>query len=359
LIRENFKTCIKTTGMSAMKADKNSQGLIKAISALIDQSKLHVAIAANATITGLYWRIGQQINDNILNNKRGGYGKQIVVLLARQLTLHYGRSFEEKNLRRMMQFNQVFKDEEIVVSAIRQLTWTHFIALIPIKDELKRNFYMQMCRIENWSVQTLRAKIDGLLFERTAISKKPNELIKNDLKLLAEQNIVSPDLIFKSPLFLDFTGLKDTYSEKSLEDAILKELESFILELGKGFAFIERQKRMIIDGEDFHLDLLFFHRGLKRLIAIELKLDKFKAKYKGQMELYLRWLQQNEMQDGEQTPLGLILCAEGNNEQIELLQLESAGIKVAEYLTELPDKKMLEKKLHKVIEQSRKRMEDK
>jgi predicted nuclease of restriction endonuclease-like (RecB) superfamily len=345
--------------MSAMKADKNSQGLIKAISALIDQSKLHVAIAANATITGLYWRIGQQINDNILNNKRGGYGKQIVVLLARQLTLHYGRSFEEKNLRRMMQFNQVFKDEEIVVSAIRQLTWTHFIALIPIKDELKRNFYMQMCRIENWSVQTLRAKIDGLLFERTAISKKPNELIENDLKLLAEQNIVSPDLIFKSPLFLDFTGLKDTYSEKSLEDAILKELESFILELGKGFAFIERQKRMIIDGEDFHLDLLFFHRGLKRLIAIELKLDKFKAKYKGQMELYLRWLQQNEMQDGEQTPLGLILCAEGNNEQIELLQLESAGIKVAEYLTELPDKKMLEKKLHKVIEQSRKRMEDK
>lgn len=259
----------------------------------------------------------------------------------------------------MMQFNQVFNDEQIVVSAIGQLSWTHFIALIPIKDELKREFYMQLCRIEKWSVQTLRTKIDGLLFERTTISKKPNHVIKNDLKLLAEQNIVSPDSIFKSPLFLDFTGLKDTYSEKSLEDAILKELESFILELGKGFAFIERQKRMIIDGEDFHLDLLFYHRTLKRLIAIELKLDKFKAAYKGQMELYLRWLQQNEMQDGEETPLGLILCAEGNNEQIELLQLESAGIKIAEYLTELPDRKMLEEKLHKVIEESRKRMEDK
>lgn len=151
--------------------------------------------------------------------------------------------------------------------------------------------------------------------------------------------------------------MKDTYSERNLEDAILHELEKFILELGQGFTFVERQKRMIIDGEDFNLDLLFYHRKLKRLIAIDLKLGKFKASYKGQMELYLRWLEKNEMQQGEETPLGLILCAAGNNEQVELLQLHEAGIKVAEFMTELPSKKLLQQKLHKAVAFSKKRLE--
>src|SRR5665647_3174818 len=196
-----------------------------------------------------------------------------------------------------------------------------------------------------------------MLFERTALSKKPDDLIKEELKALKETDKLTPDLVFKDPYFLDFTGLKDTYSEKTLEDAILREIEQFILELGSGFTFVERQKRMIIDGEDFKLDLLFYHRKLKRLIAIDLKLGKFKAAYKGQMELYLRWLQKNEMQQGEETPLGLILCAAGNDEQVELLQLHKAGIKVAEYMTELPSKKLLQQKLHKAVALSKKRME--
>ncbi|MFC2100832.1 YhcG family protein [Bacteroidota bacterium] len=341
-----------------MEIEKIDQKLIEDISFLIEDSKKQLAFSANAGMTFLYWKIGQRINSEILVHQRAGYGKQIVVLLARQLSSQYGRSFEEKNLRRMMQFARVFKDEQIVVSLIRQLNWTQFIALIPIKDTLKREFYTQMCRIENWSVRDLRAKIDAMLFERTAISRKPKELIKKDLLQLANDNIISPDLVFKSPYFLDFTGLKDVYSEKSLEDAILFELEKFILELGTGFAFIERQKRMIIDDEDFYLDLLFYHRKLKRLIAIELKLGKFKAAYKGQMELYLRWLEKHEMQTHENTPLGLILCAEGNHEQIELLQLEKSGIKLAEYLTELPDKKLLEQKLHYMIQQSRMRLDN-
>ncbi len=148
--------------------------------------------------------------------------------------------------------------------------------------------------------------------------------------------------------------MKNTFSEKSLEDAILNELEKFLLELGQGFTFIERQKRITIDNEDFYIDLLFFHRKLKRLIVIDLKLGKFKAAYKGQMELYLRYLEKYEMNPGEKSPLGLILCAEGNSEQIELLQLDKSGIKVAEYLTELPDKKLLKQKLHKAIEISKK-----
>lgn len=217
-------------------------------------------------------------------------------------------------------------------------------------------FYTQMCRIEGWNVKTLRNKIDSMLFERTALSKKPDDLIREELKALKETDRLTPDLVFKDPYFLDFTGLKDTYSEKTLEDAILREIEQFILELGSGFTFVERQKRMIIDGEDFKLDLLFFHRKLKRLVAIDLKLGKFKSAYKGQMELYLRWLEKHDMQSGEESPLGLILCAEGNNEQVELLQLENAGIKIAEYLTELPDKKILKQKLHATIEQNKKRL---
>ena len=332
-----------------MKLDKNKL-LVNELVSLIEEGKRQLSFAANATITLTYWRVGKLINDDILNNKRAGYGKQIVVSVARQLVLQYGKSYEEKNLRRMMQFAQVFNDEQIVVPLVRQLSWTHFVLLIPLKNPLQRDFYLQMCGIEGWSKRTLQQKIDGMLFERTAISKKPGAIIKKELAALKETNQLTPDLVFKDPYFLDFTGLKDTYSEQSLEDAILREMEQFILELGMGFTFVERQKRMIIDGEDFHLDLLFFHRKLKRLVAIDLKLGKFKAAYKGQMELYLRWLEENDRQPNEEPPIGLLLCAEGNREQIELLQLEKAGIKIAEYLTELPDKKLLKQKLHKAIE---------
>lgn len=241
---------------------------------LIEEGRLQLSYAANAALTYTYWRVGRRINTDVLKNKRAGYGKQIVVSLSRQLTAQYGKSYEEKNLRRMMQFAQIFDDEKIVVSLIRQLSWTHFIALIPIKNRLQREFYVQMCRAEGWNIKTLRQKMDGMLYERTAISKKPEALIKKELQALKETSKLSPDLVFKDPYFLDFTELNDTYSEQSLEDAILKEMEQFILELGIGFAFVERQKRMIIDGEDHHLDLLFFHRKLKRLVAVEIKMGQ-------------------------------------------------------------------------------------
>ena len=332
-----------------MKLDKNKL-LLNELVSLIEDGRRQLSFAANATITLTYWRVGKRINDDILKNKRAGYGKQIVETISLQLIAQYGNNYGVKNLRRMMQFAQIFDNEQIVVPLVRQLSWTHFLLLIPLKNPLQRDFYTQMCKIENWTKRTLQHKIDGMLFERTAISKKPEALIKKELVALKETNQPTPDLVFKDPYFLDFTGLKDTYSEQSLEDAILREMEQFILELGMGFTFVERQKRMIIDGEDFHLDLLFFHRKLKRLVAIELKLGKFKAAYKGQMELYLRWLEENDRQPNEEPPIGLLLCSEGNREQIELLQLEKTGIKIAEYLTELPDKKLLQQKLHKAIE---------
>ena len=343
--------------MKKVKRIKKSDLLLD-VCQLIEEGRQQLSYAANAAVTYTYWRVGRRINTDVLKNKRADYGKQIVVSLARQLAAQYGKSYEEKNLRRMMQFAQIFDDEKKVVSLIRQLSWTHFITLIPIKNQLQREFYMQLCRVEGWNIKTLRQKIDGMLYERTAISKKPETLIKKELKALKETSKLSPDMVFKDPYFLDFTGLKNTYSEQSLEDAILKEMEQFILELGIGFAFVERQKRMIIDGEDHHLDLLFFHRKLKRLVAVELKLGKFKAVYKGQMELYLRWLEKYEMQQEEEPPIGLILCGEGSNEQIELLQLEKSGIKVASYFTELPDLKLLKQKLHASIVNNRKRLEE-
>ncbi len=342
-----------------LKKASPEQQLLADVALLIEESRQRVAQTVNATLTLLYWRIGRRINSEVLQNKRAKYGKQIVVSLARQLGEDYGKGFEEKNIRRMMQFAEVFSDEQIVVSLIRQLSWTHIIALIPLKEPLQREFYAEMCRIEKWSVTTLRKKINSMLYERTAISKKPGQLIRQEITALREKDTLTPDLVFRDPYFLDFLGLKNTYSEKNLEDAILRELENFILELGQGFSFIERQKRMVIDGEDFKLDLLFYHRKLKRLVSIDLKLGKFKAAYKAQMELYLRWLEKNEMQPGEETPVGLILCAEGNKEQIELLQLDKAGIKIAEYLTELPSKKLLQQKLHQAIEISKKHIENK
>jgi predicted nuclease of restriction endonuclease-like (RecB) superfamily len=320
--------------------------LLADIKQMIDESRIAASQFVNARLTLLYWSVGKRINEEILGNERAEYGGQIVASLSRQLELEYGKGYSEKNLRRAMQFQQVFSDFEIVASLMRQLSWTHFTLLLPISNDLQRDFYAQMCRIENWSVRTLRSKIDSMLFERTAISKKPEELAKLELQALREEDKFTPDLVFRDPYILDFLNLKDTYSEKDLEKAILRELERFILELGNGFTFVERQKRMVIDGEDFSLDLLFYHRRLKRLIAIDLKIGKFKAAYKGQMELYLRWLEKNDMQPGEEQPIGLLLCAEGNREQIELLQLDAANIKVSEYITQYLPQDLLKQKLH-------------
>jgi len=333
------------------------QQLFADIRQMIEHSRVTVSQTVNAGLTLLYWNIGKRINAEILGNHRAEYGKQTVITLSRQLVHDCGKNFEEKNLRRMMQFSEKFPAYEIVVTLSRQLSWSHFILMIPLKEDLQIEFYAQMCRIENWSVRTLQKKLGSMLFERTAISKKPEELAKLELQALREEDKITPDLVFRDPYILDFLNLKDTYSEKDLEKAILRELERFILELGNGFTFVERQKRMVIDGEDFSLDLLFYHRRLKRLIAIDLKIGKFKAAYKGQMELYLRWLEKYDVQPGEEQPVGLILCAEGNHEQIELLQLDAVNIKVAEYITQYLPPDLLKQKLHQFALSSKKLIE--
>ena len=336
--------------------NNNIMPLVDDLRQIINQTRNRVAVNVNAELTLMYWHIGERINREVLGNERAEYGKQIVLTVSRQLQLEYGdKGFEPRTIRRMMQFASLFPDLQIVTPLVIQLSWTHFLLVMHIKDPLAREFYLTMAANQRWSKRTLEAKIDGMLYERTAIATKPDELIKQELTELRENNVLSPDTVFKSPYFLEFTGLKGMYSEKSLEDSLVAHLEQFILELGNGFTFVERQKRMIIDGEDFYLDLLFYHRRLHRLIAIDLKLGKFKAQYKGQMELYLRWLEAHEMEAGEEQPLGLLLCTEGGDEQIELLQLDKSGIKVAQYMTELPSKELLQRQLHKGLEAARQR----
>lgn len=307
----------------------------------------------------MYWHVGKRINLEVLDNDRAAYGQQIVATVSRQLRKEYGnKGFDEKNIRRMMQFARLFDNEEIVATLSRQLWWSHFVEVLPLKDELQREFYLTFASAEHWGVRRLRKEIDGMLYERTAIATKPDALIRQELTNLRDKETMTPDLVFKNPYFLEFTGLKGMYSEKSLEDSLVANLEQFMLEMGKGFAFVERQKRMIIDGEDFYLDLLFYHRRLHRLIAIDLKLGRFKAQYKGQMELYLRWLEANEMEKGEEPPLGLLLCTEGSEEQIELLQLDKSGIRVAQYLTELPPRDILMQQIQKSMTQAKARLEN-
>ena len=324
-------------------------GLLADVREMIVQAREGVARAVNSGLTLLYWQIGDRIRREVLREKRAEYGKEIVSALGRQLEQEFGRGFGDKNLRRMIQFAEVFPDREIVVSLIRQLTWTHFIALIPLNKPLQRDFYAEMCRVERWSVSTLRKKIGGMLYERTALSRKPEKLAALELKQLREEDKLTPDLVFRDPYFLDFLGLKDRYLEKDIEDAIMREMENFILELGVGFTFVARQKRITLDGDDFYLDLLFYHRRLRRLVAIDLKLDEFKPGDKGQMELYLRWLAKHETQPGEDTPIGLILCAGKKEETVELLEPGKDGIHVASYWTKLLPKAQLERKLHQAV----------
>jgi len=328
--------------------------LLDDIRSIIEEIRARVAQAVNTELVMLNWKIGDRIHRGILGQERADYGRHVIDDLAVSLTAEYGRGFNRASLFRMVQFAERFPNSEIVAALGRQLSWTHWRDLIAIDDVLKRDFYVQMCRIERWSSRTLQSKIKGMLFERTALSRKPEELARQELAALRDSDQLTPDLVFRDPYVLDFLGLADTYSEQDLETAILREIERFLLELGTGFAFIARQKRISTNKKDYYLDLLFYHRGLKRLVALDLKLGAFEPAHKGQMELYLRWLDRHDRQEGEDSPIGLILCSEKDHEDIELLQLDSGEIRVAEYLTALPPRPVLEQKLRNAIKAARK-----
>ena len=333
---------------------ENNNPLISKVSDLIQFAKSHVSRTVNTTMVLLYWNIGKTIQEEIIKNDRAEYGKQIMTTLSSQLVSSYGKGYGERNLWRMLSFYNSFPDENIVQTLSAQLSWSHIVEIIKQKEPVKREFYITMCSNEGWSVRELSGRIDSMLFERTTISKLPEETIYNDLKKLRDEKEMSVELFLKDPYALEFLGLKNTYSEADFESSILAELQHFILEFGNDFAFLSRQKRITIDQEDYYIDLLFYHRKLKRLVVIELKLGKFKPEHKSQLELYLRWLDKYEKQEGEGTPLGILLCSEKSESMIELLELDKAGIHVANYMTELPSMELFKQKLEQSIAEAQK-----
>ena len=331
--------------------------LFSDIRELIDHSRQKVARTVNTELSYLYWSIGKLLKTEILKDERATYGQKMIETLSKNLTYEYGRGWSKRLLWDCLKCVEVFPDEQILQAVTAELTWTHLQQLFGVEDPLKRDFYIELCRHEKWSTRQLRERIHSQLFERTAISRKPDETIRHDLEVLKNEKKLSPDLTFRDPYLLDFLGLADTYSEDDLESAILAELQRFLIEFGTDFAFLAKQKRITIDRRDYSIDLLFYHRRLKCLIAIDLKIGEFEAAHKGQMELYLRYLEKYEHVEGENPPVGLILCAGKNEEHVELLQLEKSNIRVAEYLTVLPPREILQAKLHKAIEGARLRLE--
>lgn len=317
---------------------------------IIDQTRNKIAIYVNTEVCLTNWYIGKRIKEDVLYNQRAEYGKQILKNLSKRLIAHYGGGWGYEKLKHCVRSAYLFSEDEIRYATRTQLTWTHLRSLMGIKDSLERQFYAQMCTIEHWDTRTLDEKIDQQLYQRTAISRKPEEVIKKELQEAKNNNQLLPDMVFRSSYILDMLGLPDVFSESDLETAIITQIEDFIKELGSDFTFVARQKRITVDAVDYYIDLLFFHRELRRLVAIDLKLGKFKPEYEGQMLLYLRYLNQNEKKPWEESPIGLILCSEGNTEHVEYLMLdENSPIKVAQYYTQLPDKKLLAAKLKKAI----------
>ena len=325
-----------------------SDHLYQGVVDIINDAKRDVIVYVNKHANMMFWHIGHFINEDMGYQQYSAYGDKILATLSQRLTSLYGKGYTYSAVTRMMKVARIYNEEGMFATLSQTLTWSHFLELITIEDDTKRLFYQQMGIAEHWSVRQLRDKQDEMAYERSLIAAKPEDEIITTLEQVSPTHM-EPDAVLRNSYVLDFLGLSGYYSEGELEAAIAKQLEAFILELGQGFAFLERQKRFTIDGTDYYLDLLFYHRKLKCLVAIDLKLGKFKPQYKGQMELYLKYLQKYDMQPDENPPIGLLLCSEGNTEHIELMMLNEDRIKVAQYLTCLPDKQWFIDKLNRSI----------
>jgi predicted nuclease of restriction endonuclease-like (RecB) superfamily len=337
----------------------NIQKQFSEIIFLIKEARHKAFRAINQELIDLYWEIGKYITER---TQIEGWGKSTVGQLAQFIQSQEPdlKGFSDKNLWRMKQFYETYKDNEKLSSLLRELSWTHNLAIIAkCKREEEREFYLKLAINEKLSVRDLERQINSMLYERTAISKKSDSTIRNDLAVLNEHNQMSTDLFLRDPYIFDFLGLKDSFSEKDLENTILLELEKFILEFGSDFAFLSRQKRIQIGGNDYYIDLLFYHRKLKRLVVIELKIGEFIPEYKGQVELYLKWLSKHEKMADEQEPIAIILCSGKDQEIIELMDLEKDNIHISEYWLKLPSKEKLQEKLHKAVESAKSKIEAK
>ena len=345
-VTEKAPTLQKKTSVAATVVDAvDEAALLQRVATIIENRKARIESHVNVELTLMYWEIGNFINSAILDGKRGSYGKRILATLSPKLIARYGRGFEVTNIYRMMRFADQFDDPEIVATLSPKLSWSHIIELLPLKTQEARLYYAKDVAERKYGVRELRHQISRKAYERREIANAE----------LSEQSAL-PFNVFKDPYLLDILGLKENYLEADLEGAILAELEAFILEFGNGFTFVERQKRMTIDGDDIVLDLLFYNRVLTRLVAVELKIGRFKAAFKGQMELYLKWLDMYERKPNEDAPIGIILCATAKRKMVEMLEMDKAGIAVAEYWTTLPPKALFEEKILSILAEAQERL---
>ena len=324
---------------------QDEEALLAYLIEVVERGRHVAAVQVNATLTMTYWHVGRAIAVNTLRDGRAEYGQQIVATLSHQLRARFGSGFDRTNVIRMVTFARAFPDRDEVSRLAQRLSWSHLREVLTLKSDDARTFYAEEAASKRLSVRELRAAIGRKAYERREIANSQ----------IPEGSAVPRDT-FRDPLTLDTLGLHDSYLEKDFEAAILRDVQAFLLEVGSGFAFVASQKRMAIDGDDFYLDRLFFSRPLRRLVAVDLKIGKFDARFEGQMKLYLKWLDRYDRQAGEEAPIGLILCTEVSREQVELLEMHKDGIVVAEYWTALPPKAELEAKLAEIVRDAHERL---
>ena len=315
--------------------------LIKNIGEILEKKRRQAAYAVNSIILETYWDVGRQIVEyEQEGNLRSRYGSKLLKKIASDLNQ---KGFSVDNLEKMRRFYLEFKKSETVS---RKLTWSHYCTLIRIKGPIAKRFYLIECHNEMWSVRELQRQINSMLFERIALSRDK----KGVLELSKKGQIVekSSDLI-KDPYVLEFLNLKDKYSETDLEQKIIDNLKDFLLEMGKGFMFVKRQKRITLDNEHFYIDLVFYNRLLKCFVIIELKIGKLTHKDLGQLQMYVNYYDM-ELKSKEENPtIGILLCADKKETIVKYTLPKKGNIFASEYKLYLPDKKELETELRRLL----------
>ena len=347
--------------MTKIKIKKATyKNLLDKVSNLIEEARRKTVRHINTVITQTYWEIGRLVvEEEQRGEKRAEYGEYLIRRLAKDLTKQFGKGFTERNLWWMKQFyitypklyalRTEFEKDEKLYALRTQLSWTHFRILMRIKDETARQFYEIETIKNNWSTRELERQIDSLLFERLTLSKNKNKVMELARK---GQIIERPEDAIKDPYILEFLGLPERsyYTESQLEQRLIDHLQEFLLELGKGFTFVARQKRITIDNEHYYIDLVFYHRILRCLILIDLKVGKLDHKDVGQMNFYLNYIKDREMLEGENPPVGIILCTETGRSRV-FVEYALGGLSnkvfVSKYKLYLPTKKELEAEIKK------------
>ena len=341
---------------------KREDALFEQVSKLIDEARKQVRTAVNTAMVYTYYGVGRYIvEDEQQGQERAGYGKTVLKRLSARLTEKFGEGWSYSNLRQIRQFYIVYSNLTNDVCQIDDknrkhclsnpkftLSWSHYLVLMRIENPDERNFYEVECRNQNWSVRQLQRQYNSSLYERLALSRDKDEV----MRLAAEgQTVEKPADIIKSPLTLEFLGLKpdSSYSESHLESAIIGKIQTFLLEMGKGFLFEARQKRFTFDEDSYYVDLVLYNRLLQCYVLVDLKTDKLSHQDLGQMQMYVNYFDRFVKRDFEKPTIGILLCKEKNDALVELTLPKDANVYASAYQLYLPDKALLQAKVKEWI----------